>query len=74
MPGITAAYRMPVTVNIHVAGARPCIVTVNINISSSVPGPFAGYPIGTGIRGRRSYVNGFGWLGSYIIITCAGCK
>jgi hypothetical protein len=60
---------MPVSTHISTAGAGAGIVTVNIGVSSAAPCPFAGYPIGAGIRSSRTYVYRFGRAVGYIIIS-----
>jgi hypothetical protein len=62
---------MPVSLYINTSGTWAGIVTVYINISISTPGPFAGYPISTGIRSNRAYVYRFGRTFGNIIISSA---
>jgi hypothetical protein len=71
VPCIATTNRMPVSLYINTTGTRTGIIAVYINISISTPGPFAGYPISTGVRSNRAYVYRFGRTFGNIIISSA---
>jgi hypothetical protein len=74
VPGISMAGGAPISLYINVSAAGAGVVAVNISISSTTPGPFAWYPISTGIGSYRTYINGFCGAFGYIIVCSTRSK